>query len=244
MNILRLSTLSLTLAIAVMTLGYANPSFAGKKCTEDPNHPSCKPPADAGNLYTVEGRGAFVFGPVATTLEGQNNTLRAQADAPMTRPHLSYFPVDAATWDNVFIMPPDPADIMGEPCNLFGASGTVTSFTAHAKDKPNHIKGWTVDLSGGVRINFETDLMKTDAGADVNVYLALIGNCEYSGGAEPCEPFLPDPNNGDGISEIPMEVFWIHAKAVKGTPQIEGCHFAHTELIGPSTLVIRAMAPP
>jgi len=33
MNILRLSTLSLTLAIAVMTLGYANPSFADKPGT-------------------------------------------------------------------------------------------------------------------------------------------------------------------------------------------------------------------
>jgi len=42
MNILRLSTLSLALAIAVFALGYVNPAFAGKKCTEDPKHPSCK----------------------------------------------------------------------------------------------------------------------------------------------------------------------------------------------------------
>ena len=41
MNILRLSTPSLTLAIAVITLGYANCSFAGPDCDTHPTHPSC-----------------------------------------------------------------------------------------------------------------------------------------------------------------------------------------------------------
>ncbi len=49
MNILRLSTFSLTLAIAVFALGYANPSFAGKKCDADPNHPSCKDGGGGGD---------------------------------------------------------------------------------------------------------------------------------------------------------------------------------------------------
>ena len=50
MNILRLSTLSLTLAIAVMTLGYVNSSSAAKKdidCTDPSSHPSCKPSDDS-----------------------------------------------------------------------------------------------------------------------------------------------------------------------------------------------------
>ena len=43
MNILRLSTLSLTLAIAVMTLGYANVASAEPPdCTDPSSHPSCK----------------------------------------------------------------------------------------------------------------------------------------------------------------------------------------------------------
>ncbi len=63
MNILRLSTLSLAVAIAVLALAYANPSFAGKKCDADSTHPSCKddggdpqPCADTfpGFLYGVE----------------------------------------------------------------------------------------------------------------------------------------------------------------------------------------------
>ena len=236
MHILRFSTLTLTVAIAVMTLGYANPSFAGKKCTADSKHPSCKPPADAGNLYTVEGKGAFVFGPVPVTLEGQNSILRPDVDAVMTRPIDGF----ETTWDNVFSMP--QADT-GDPCNLFGLPGAVDSYTAHRKER--HVKGWAVELPGGVMIKSHADQMTTALGADVNVGLLLIGNCEYShGGTEPCDPFLPDPDtnygHGLGISEITLSVFWIIAKAVKGTPAIEGCHSARTNLLAPSTLVITA----
>ena len=239
MNILRFSTLTLTLAIAVMTLGYADPSFAGKKCTKDPMHPSCKPPADAGNLYTVEGRGAFVFGPVAATLEGQNNTLRPDVDAVMTRPIDGF----ETTWDNVFSTP--QADT-GDPCNLFGPPGAVDSYTFHRKER--RVKGWAVELAGGVLIKSHADQMTTALDADVHVDLLLIGNCEYSdGGTEPCDPFLPDPDtdygHGPGVSEITLSVFWIVAKAVKGTPAIEGCHSARTNLLASSTLVITASSP-
>ena len=53
MNILRLSTLSLTLAIVVMTLGYVNPASAGKpvkNCDPDegPVHASCKDDGGGG----------------------------------------------------------------------------------------------------------------------------------------------------------------------------------------------------
>ena len=63
MNILRLSTLSLTLAIAVITLGYVNPSFAGKPgaCNSDPPHPSCKDDPVSSITYRVALEGAFVI---------------------------------------------------------------------------------------------------------------------------------------------------------------------------------------
>ncbi len=57
MNILRLSTLSLILAIAVMTLGYANPSFAApKKCGGNPDTvlPGCGGTDDVAAEFTVE----------------------------------------------------------------------------------------------------------------------------------------------------------------------------------------------
>ena len=53
MKNLRLSTLSLTLAIAVMTLGYVNVASAGKPtCPGD--HPSCKEAGDDGYSVTIK----------------------------------------------------------------------------------------------------------------------------------------------------------------------------------------------
>ena len=57
MNILRLPTLSLAVAIAVLALAYANPSFAGKpdkNCDPDKGdiHPSCNDPDKPGNTQT------------------------------------------------------------------------------------------------------------------------------------------------------------------------------------------------
>ena len=83
----------------------------------------------------------------------------------------------------------------------------------------------------------------------VDVGLQLRGDCAYSdsGGTEDCDPFLPDPavdyDHGLGISRIPLKVFWIHAKALKGSPQFEGCHTAQGNLLGENTLVITATAP-
>ena len=54
MNILRLSTLSLTLAIAMMTLGYVSVASAAKPiCPGD--HPSCKEAGESGYSVTIEG---------------------------------------------------------------------------------------------------------------------------------------------------------------------------------------------
>ena len=65
MNILRLSTLSLTLAIAVMTLGYANSSFAGPDCDKHPNHASCGG-GGSKTKFTVELQMGTVGGVVTT----------------------------------------------------------------------------------------------------------------------------------------------------------------------------------
>ncbi len=243
MNILRLSTLSLALAIAVMTLGYVNPSFA------DPpphGHGGGGDPPPPSITYTAELQGAFVFGPLDVTLEGQDSRLRAAVDAIMTRAGST----EQATWDNVFGMPQATG-----PCNLFGSPGAVLSFTALKKEK--HVKGWRISRPGGVYVLFGGELI-TDPGsvaegALVHVSLQLIGDCSYSSeGSTDCDPFLPDPSvvygdddppRGLGISEIPLTRFDIHAKALKGSPQFEGCHTAQADLLVPSTLVITATAP-
>jgi hypothetical protein len=106
MSILRLSTLSLTLAIAIFTLGYGNHSVAGKKCDEDDQHPSCKPD-DSGDLvvYTAElTAGAFKFDleTVDLTLNSYGNGLQSDSEVTMTRPDPVNDANDASQWDTFF----------------------------------------------------------------------------------------------------------------------------------------------
>ncbi len=239
MNILRLSTLSLSLAIAIFALGYVNPSFAAPPDKPCSPWPSCKDDGDGGGGidYTAELKGAFVFGPLSVTLEGQDERLRHADDVIISRPDAVGSPELAATWDNVFSMP----DNTGTPCDLFGNPGTVVVFTAPKKEKG--VKGWWIAKPGGVGIRFRKIELFTNSGDPVDVGLDLIGDCEYSGGTDPsCDPFLPDPDTNNGISEIPLLNFLIHAKAAKGTPAIDGCHDGGGLLLSESTLVIKATA--
>ena len=256
MNILRLSTLSLTLAIAVITLGYVD-SASARPVDCDPvlnsTHPKCKnEEATGGSItYTAALEGAFVFDSLDVVTNSKGNELAiTPAAITIIKPDASEadeLPF-LATWNNVFTMP----DAEGEPCNLLGPPGSVDKFTVPKKAK--RVDGLTIGLPGSVRVVFgcfELDSADGSAaeGADVGVCLQLIGNCEYSGGTESCDPFLPIPVNtvGNtlvGTSRIPLITFWIHADRLKGNPEFEGCHTAHTNLLTPpsppSTLVITA----
>ncbi len=119
MNILRLSTLSLTLAIAVFSLGYVNPSAAKPFC---PGSPSCKPPTDNPIAYTAEltgtRPGAFVFDPVIVTLETKAIDLQFETNPPVSPlgTVAECFPSlckDLGDWFNVF----NSCDALG-PTNL------------------------------------------------------------------------------------------------------------------------------
>jgi len=95
MKILRLSTLSLTLAIAVFALGY-NPSFADKPDSGPCGQRHCDHGEDLGNLtYTVNligpmgsVRGAFEFegGLESATVESKGRVLKGDAAVTMKRP--------------------------------------------------------------------------------------------------------------------------------------------------------------
>ena len=248
MSNLRISTLSLTLATALITLGFVNPAYAAKPDKPCPGHPSCDEGDGTAVVYTAELQGAFVIGTLVVTLEGQDDRLRPNEDAIMYRDDSD----DQAAWDNVFSMP-DP-DNMSEPvlCNLFGPPGSVDSFTAIKKQK--QVKGWRISRPGGVYVQFggelDTDPGSAAEGASVHVVLQLWGDCAYSGGTDPdCDPFLPEPATdydngyGPGVSVIELRVYQIHATALKGEPQFEGCHDASNDLSFPSKLVITATAP-
>ena len=114
MNILRLSTLSLTLAIAVITLGY-NPSFADKPESGDCGQVHCDHGEELGDLtYTVDLngpnadltiRGAFEFdvagvaSAVSATLEDKGRTLKGDVAVRMVRPS---DPSALLVWEDVF----------------------------------------------------------------------------------------------------------------------------------------------
>ncbi len=87
MNILRLSTLSLTVAIAVITLGNLNPSFAAKPgaCNEVPPNPSCKDDPVSSITYKVALEGAFEILERDATLEARDAILRSSVAVTIDR---------------------------------------------------------------------------------------------------------------------------------------------------------------
>ncbi len=101
MNILRLSTLSLAVALAVLALAYANPSFAGKKCDEDDTHPSCKDAGGDAEYTATLTMGAFKFDPVDVTPNKRGTSYHSNFSLDMDRPPADGSP-DQLEWDLVF----------------------------------------------------------------------------------------------------------------------------------------------
>ncbi len=224
MRILRLSTPSLILAIAVITLGLAAAPALANPADENGchDHKDCGGDDTTGTLYTAALEGAFVFGPRSVTLEGQDERLKSSDPVTVA-------PVDTdflTTWNNVF-----------EFCNLLDQP--VDEFTA-----PAGKKGWRISRPGGVYVLFRNFGPLGSSIGDLDVSLQLNGECSYSSdGPIDCAPFPP----GEGQeSRIPLTHFIIHASGEKGiTHQIEGCHTISANLLqdNSSTLVITAEAP-
>ena len=229
MSILRLSAFSQILAILIISLGFTNPAFAAKPdCQLDPSHPSCNDDGGAGEItYTAELRGAFVFASLSVDLEGQDERLKSGDSVEIFRPETGW---ELTTWNLVF--------------NVCGLLDPVPDFTA-----PAGKKGWRISRPGGVYVLFRNVGPLPSTIGDLDVGLQLIGDCSYSSeGTTACDPFPPVPGedygHGDGISEIPLTHFDIHAKGENGiTHQIEGCHSESADLLVDSTLVITATAP-
>jgi len=236
MSILRLSTLSLASALVVFALGDFNPASAAKKeknCDGPEPHPSCpqdEPDPDPPSTvtYTAELKGAFAFDFLNVTLEGQDERLRNGDPVDIVRPDTGD---ELTTWNLVF--------------NVCGLLHPVPEFTA-----PAGKKGWRIARPGGVYVLFRNvGPLPSTLGEGLEVGLQLIGDCSYSSaGTTDCDPFPPVPGedygHGDGVSEIPLTHFNIHADGEKGiTHSIEGCHSESDDLLVDSTLVITAIAP-
>ena len=228
MNILRLSTLSLGLAIAVFAVGY-NPSFADKpKCGSNQNQ-HCDHGDDPGGdpsviKYTAELLGAFVFPPRTVVLESQDLVLRSSEPVTIVRPPDTEF-LAQNTWDNVF----DFCDLLTEMNNV-----RVNDFTALAGKK-----GWTIERPGGVGVRFRNIGSFESNLGELDLRMDLIGDCAYSGGTdETCDPFPPAEGE---TSRIPLTDYLIHARGQPGINSV--CHGerAPFDFGQESTLVITAL---
>lgn len=246
MNILRLSTISLTLAIAVFALGYANPSFAApKKCAgnPDPIPPGCGGGEDPSGLtYTVAVTGgSFPFGPVPATLNGQENTLSPTMNVPpFTRPgdyddcllnSVTETQNACLAWDFVFnqcVTPfePDPVPL-------------IKSFVVAAGNL-------SVQRPGDRTVLFNGILLPTADAPVVEIWVHLIGPEDGGFGFVPRNPMTGEL--AVGTISIPMTRFWSGGRTVKGVKPRNSCHPKGTGIPdtlpllvgGNSTLVITA----
>jgi len=247
MNISRVTTISLVLAVAVLALAYANPlSAKGKECSDGDSRPKCDDdPAASGLTFVVEMDGAFVMEKMTIS---DGNELIGDEEVTIDRPGFdSDTEVAIAcsgindqkerkaceTWGTVF----DVCDIY-KISNIFNINGTdpygPDQFTTTPGRKGQ--VGWEIGkFGGGVRVYFFTTIQSPiDPLNPLGVVLQLTSKCTYHAdhlddfpGRTLCtEPFLSNPT-----TTFDMQHFWIHAKGKKGVAHAEPCHVGEGELL-------------
>jgi len=196
MNRSALATFSLATAIAVMTLGYANPSFAEpKNCVDDDPRPSCKgdeDPTETAAVYKAAlTMGGFIFEEEFVTLSKRGNSYHSQATLVMTRDD-DRGNTDA--WDRVF-----------STC-----SELITEFVERVEAGNN----WTINISGSkfegsVSNNPDSDILirfrdvvaiGVNGLLDVDIDFNLIGKISLNGG--PVIDFLPKEDGDISVFQL------------------------------------------
>ena len=265
MNISRVTTISLVLAVAVLALAYANPlSAKGKECSDGDSRPKCDDdPAASGLTFMVEMDGAFAM-VESTTSDG--NELIGEREVTIVRPGFDPDPPPAGiaiactsmtldspernacvTWSNVF----DVCDIY-KISNIFNINGTdpygPDQFTTTPGRKGQ--VGWEIGkFGGGVRVYFFTTIQSPiDPLNPWDVVLQLTSKCTYHAdhlddfpGRTLCtEPFLSEDEDNP-TTTFEMTHFWSHANGKKNVVHAEPCHVGEGELFPSlSTLTITA----
>lgn len=183
MKKMRLSTSLLTLGTAAILFGYMNSTFAGKKCDEDPTHPSCGGGgADGYTAALIEG--AFRFGAVDVTVNKKGNSWSSTVMLDMVRPDDGIgVPAgqdpwvfgDQLAWDDVFASCPE----------LF--SGTDVGSVTVSDD-------WSIDNAGprtagtaGSNIRIQLRDVSVPGFPAANIAFGLIGVIEEGNELPPDE---------------------------------------------------------
>ncbi len=221
MNILRVSTFSLTIVLftmgaLILPVNTALADHCKGKHKKDPGCDGGHNPPSPSIVYTVKLTGAFEF-ERDMTLNSRENQLKSELPVEIDRP-LSTDPF-LVVWNDVF-----------SKCPLFFGPTTVNvpGFTASAGKK-----GWRIDKAGGVRVNFGGIPFPNIFGGSLNVEsawvnLALIGDIPFQ------DPFPP-------VGPIPLSHFQIHGQTEAGvTPRLacDDANFETEDLIAPAPIYL------
>jgi len=195
---IRLSTLSLTLAIAVITLGYVDPAFTAKPdCAHDNSHPSCSDDGGGGEpaaQYTAAlTMGDFRFTRMFVTPNKRGTSYRS-VSSTLTM-YRNADPEGQSAWDEVF----------GWCNDLFFDLEISSVFVGR--------DNWSINSADGsegsdIRIRFKDVDLEPTAGElqSVKVYFDLIG-------VVGADPFLPD---GGNTSVFVLDGYVIYGDAKRG----------------------------
>ncbi len=224
MKILRLTILSSTLAVAIFTLGYANPSFA-----DNPNKGDCSPghcdhgdddptemPAEYEAALTM---GGFTFEPLTVTPNKRKNAYHGEDPVDMSRSVVG--DSGQMAWDNVF--------------------GTCSALLTSLIDGVTAGDNWTINISGSklngsVSNNPDSDILirfrdvVADNFPDVDIDFNLIGKIGLTNNN--VTNFLPEELND--TSSFMLDTFNFFASGSQGG----GCRSGIVLLYTPSVLKI------
>ena len=252
MNILRLSTLSLTLAITVITLGYANPSFADNPKTGECNPGHCDhggedPPS--GLTYTVDlrgttvnfvTRGAFEFDPanassaVSATLNSKGLDLTGAGPVTMKRAgsiaNCAGGDADDVSaciiWNDVFNL----CGLLG-PWN--GSSSDDTSGPTKLDQFTVDSGDWSVSQGGGRRwIFFGFTIPPAQSNGtdrDLSAALRLSSACSHPDTHPSCDhdddaPLFPTEAGSDKATKLIVDHASVHLRGHAGVTHKAFCH--------------------
>ena len=254
MNILRLSTLSLTLIVAVFAFGQTNPAFADKPGDGGHNHGD----DPSGLTYTIDligpdgVRGAFEFDGAGGSATLDRGALKITGAVTMTRPG------DATSQtDSCSIADADQLACMGwnDVFNLCGLLGTFDGGGPDDGSGPTNLNtftvlsgDWSINQGGGRRwigFGFAIDQSFSDAtDRDLSASLQLTSPCSDPEEFPSCDsendpPLIPTVSGEATYTDL--NEARVHLRGKGGVTHQAECH-ADDDLLSTSfsTLVITA----
>ncbi len=232
MNILRLSTLSLILVVAVFAVGYTNPAFADKPGDGGHNHGD----DPGGFTYTIDLigppslRGAFEFDGTGGSATLDRGALKITGAVTMTRPGDATGCNENCTADDVDQLACIVWNDVFNVCGLLGTVGMPTNLDTFTVE----IGDWSVSNSSEKQfISFGFEIAATlspPSSRPLSAFLQLSRACDP---VAQCRANIPTAVTApEGISFLMTDAS-IHLRGQRGVTQQADCH-SDTDLLAAS----------